>query len=74
LQAENESIINEICIYFLVPQKLQSTLTFNLRVERHSGLKEKGGEERQIFPWQHPGQKKKKSFILKLSTGIFRRN
>lgn len=49
MQEENESIINEICIYFLIPQKLQSILTFNLQVERNSGLEEKKKKKGRFF-------------------------
>lgn len=76
LQAENVSIVNEIHI-FLVPQKLQSTLTFHLQAERTSGLEKKKKEIKkgQVFSWRHLGEGvRKKSFILKLSTGIFHRD
>lgn len=72
LQAENVSIVNEIHI-FLVPQKLQSTLTFHLQAERTSGLeKKKEIKKGQVFSWRHLGEGvRKKIFYFKIINRYF---
>lgn len=65
LQAENVSIVNEIHI-FLVPQKLQSTLTFHLQAERTSGLGKKKGNKKMagFFLAASGGRGEKKNLLF----------